>query len=79
MSANNISPKPETTSGIFRYQHENYFRDELIQQIILEITSKCFHMCYGDICNHHRNILNKGPCHRSSDRKTQRDTLDWTR
>ena len=21
--------------------------------------------CYGEICNHHRNSLNKGPCHRT--------------
>ena len=35
--------------------------------------------CYGEICNHHRNSLNKGPCHRSPDRKTRRDTLDRTR
>ena len=35
--------------------------------------------CYGEICNHHRNSLNKGPCHRSPDRETRRDTLDRTR
>ena len=35
--------------------------------------------CYGEICNHHRNSLNKGPCHRSPDRETRRDTLNRTR
>ena len=35
--------------------------------------------CYGEICNHYRNSLNKGPCHRSPDRETWRDTLDRTR
>ena len=46
-------------------------------------VAKCVFMweqnCYGEICNHHRNSLNKGPCHRSLDRETRRDTLDRTR
>ena len=37
------------------------------------------YICNGEICNHHRNSLDKEPCHRSLDRETQRDTLDRTR
>ena len=33
--------------------------------------------CYGEICNHHRNILNKEPCHRSSEIEENRET-PWT-
>ena len=42
-------------------------------------TPNNFQTCYGEICNHHRNSLNKEPCHRSPDRETRRDTLDRTR
>ena len=30
--------------------------------------------CYGEICNHDRNILNKGLCHWSSDIEENRET-----
>ena len=33
-----------------------------------------YHLCYDEICNHHRNSLNKELGHRSPDRHTQRNT-----
>ena len=51
----------------------------LIISAYLKIQDIYFKYCYGEICNHHRNSLNKGPCHWSPYRKTRRDTLDRTR
>ena len=60
-----------------RIPYDHHFK--ILSHDLIDINRRNVYQCYGEICNYHRNSLNKGPCQRSPDRETRRDTLDRTR